>query len=350
MTRGLRHCLNNAGSVLARRVLGLASCCADPQIGWFEWFRIIDLEGVGLVNRASDRTALLRDLEPVIEHCLQRHLADAQTWDPAQFVRPEHYWGQRRSALTETAKAALVTTLLTHNNTARDQSTPGSVARGSWAAWLDEWTGEKRLHADAIQQYLVATRSVDPIALDRARFQCTTIGIDSSMEGDHLLRSIVHATVDVMATMVSHRGTEVECADPVATAVLGRIIADQKLHVEFHRDVVAAALDIAPSQTLKAITEVVMNFQMPGSGLPGFERSAMLIARDGIYDLRRHLDEVLLPALRSWRIFERTDFVVGERNRRILSDFLDDLEVQATAFEQLRMRAQARDAERLRAS
>lgn len=313
-------------------------------------FRITGLEGVASVNRASDRRAVLRDLEPVIERCLQRHLASARPWDPALIVRPEQYWGQRRSSLTETAKAALITTLLTHNNTARDHGVHSSAVGGSWAAWLDEWTGEKRLHAGAIQQYLVATRSVDPIALDRARFQCTTIGIDSSMEGDDLLRSIVHGTVDVMATMVSHRNTAIECADPVASTVLGRIVADQELHVEFHRDVVAAALDIAPSQTLKAITEVVMNFQMPGSGLPGFERSAMLIARDGIYDLRRHLDEVLLPAIRAWKIFERTDFGVGDRNRRILSDFLGDLETQATAFEQVRMRARAHDAEKLRAS
>lgn len=299
---------------------------------------------------ALGQIALLRELEPVIEQCLGRHLATAATWDPSQYVRPERYWGQRRSPLTETAKAALVTTLLTHNNTARTEPGAPAATGGSWGSWLHEWTGEKRLHADAIQQYLVATRSVDPIALDRARFQCTTIGIEASMEGDHLLRSIVHSTVDVMATMVSHVNTAAECADPVATAVLDRIVADQLLHVEFYRSVVDAALGIAPAQTFKAITEVVMNFQMPGSGLPGFERSAMLIARDGIYDLRRHLDEVLLPALRGWRIFERTDTVGGERNRKMLSDFLDDLECQAATFEQMRMRALARDAEKLRAS
>lgn len=305
----------------------------------------------GAVNGVLNQLALYRELEPVIDASLDRHHRTAVSWSPEDYVRPETFWGQRRSNPTETAKAALVTTLLTHNNTARsDRGRVQAPSRSGWSNWVEEWTEEKNVHADAIQQYLVATRSVDPVALDRARFQCTTIGIESSMEGDHLLRSIAHATVDVMATMVSHRNTAVECSDPTATELLGRIVADQELHVAFHSDIASAALDIAPAQAVKAITEVIMNFQMPGSGLPGFERSAMLLARDGIYDLRRHLDEVLLPALRAWRIFERTDLGAGVRSRETLSDFLDDLEKQATDFERLRLRTRAHDAERLRAS
>ncbi|MDJ0393900.1 acyl-ACP desaturase [Rhodococcus sp. G-MC3] len=303
------------------------------------------------MNGVLNQLALYRELEPAVGASLDRHRLARSSWSPEDYVRPESYWGHTRPMLTETAKAALVTTLLTHNNTARsDRGNAQAPSRSAWSNWMDEWTAEKNFHADAIQRYLVATRSVDPIALDRARFQCMTIGIDSSMEGDHLLRSIAHATVDVMATMVSHRNTAVECNDPIATALLGRIVADQELHVAFHRDIAAAALDIAPAQTVKAITEVIMNFQMPGSGLPGFGRSAMLLGRDGIYDLRRHLDEVLLPSLRDWRIFERTDLGAGERSRATLSDFLDDLEKQATHFERVRLRTRAHDAERLRAS
>lgn len=290
-------------------------------------------------QHALSQHALLRELGPVIDRCVNRHHETATSWDPASYLRPEMYWAQRKSVLTETAKAALVTALLTHNNTARPHKVASS-ARGSWSSWLDEWSMEKSLHADAIQRYLVATRSVDPVALDRARFQCMTVGIESSMEGDHLLRSIVHATVDVKATMVSHGNTAAECNDPVAARLLDRIIEDQRLHVAFFSDIAAEALEIAPAQTAKAITEVVMNFQMPGSGLPGFERSATLIAKNGIYDLRRHLDEVLRPALRQWRIFERTDLGPADRSRATLEDFLNELEHLATAAErQVRLRA-----------
>ncbi len=305
-----------------------------------------DLDGGEAVSGSRTRPVLLRDLEPVIAASVERHCSTAVSWSPSDHVGPDVFWG--RTPLSETAKAALVTTLLTHNNTARPVSR--SSSRGPWGAWSDIWTAEKNLHADAIQQYLVAGRSLDPIALDRARFQCMTIGIESPIEGDHLLRTIAHATVDVMATMVSNCNTAVECADPVAEAMLGRIVADQERHVAFYSDVAALALDTAPAQTVKAITEVIMNFRMPGTGLAGFERSAMLIARDGIYDLRSHLDEVVLPALRQWRIFERSDLGAGEQSRTVLAEFLDDLENQAMTFEQVRLRARARDAEGLRAS
>jgi acyl-[acyl-carrier-protein] desaturase len=279
---------------------------------------------------------LLRELEPTIETKLGEYLDDTAIWTSSDYVEPESFWSAQRSKLTETAKAALVTTLLTHNN---QQSVGTPSIRGAWTSWTSAWSDEKSRHATAMEDYLVATRSVDPVALDRARFQCMTVGIASPMEGDHLLRSIAHATLDVMATMVSHRNASVECADPVATALLGRIVADQQRQVEFLRSVAAAAFDIVPAQTASVVTEVIMNFQMPGSGLPGFERSSMLIERDGIYDLRLHLDEVVLPILKFWRFFERTDLDLGARSRKTLSEFLGDLEKQATSFEARRLRA-----------
>lgn len=280
--------------------------------------------------------ALLRELEPVMKAKLGKYLGDSSTWTSSDYVEPESFWSAQRSTLTETAKAALITTLLTHNNY---QSVESPAIPSAWTSWTSAWSDEKARHAAAIEDYLVATRSVDPVALDRARFQCMTVGIASSMEGDHLLRSIAHATIDVMATMVSHRNTAVECADPVATALLGRVVADQERQVEFLRSIAAAAFDIVPAQTASIVTEVIMNFQMPGSGLPGFERSSMLIERDGIYDLRLHLDEVVRPILKFWRFFERTDLDLGARSTKILADFLGDLEARATSFEARRLRA-----------
>jgi acyl-[acyl-carrier-protein] desaturase len=39
----------------------------------------------------------------------------------------------------------------------------------------------------------------------------------------------------------------------------------------------------------------------------GFERKAVQIAVAGIYDLRQHLDDVVMPVLRAWRVFDRDD-------------------------------------------
>ena len=75
--------------------------------------------------------------------------------------------------------------------------------------------------------------------------------------------------------------------------------------------------------------------------------STVLIAKYGIYDLRQHLDEVIMPVLRKWKLFERTDFgPEGERLREVVADFLADLEKQAVKFEESRDRALARERER----
>ncbi|MBY6567656.1 acyl-ACP desaturase, partial [Rhodococcus sp. BP-154] len=135
------------------------------------------------------------------------------------------------------------------------------------------------------------------------------------------------------------------CDDPIADRMLQRIAADENLHMMFYRNISAAALDIAPDQTLDAVCDIVMNFQMPGAGMPNFRRNGVLMAKHGIYDLRQHLEEVVWPVLRKWKIFEREDFTGrGETRREELAAFLDDLDKQATKFEEMRDRSLARDA------
>ena len=114
----------------------------------------------------------------------------------------------------------------------------------------------------------------------------------------------------------------------------------------FYRNLLKAALELDPNQTMRAITEVVKTFQMPGSDIPGFQRKAVEMAIDGIYDLRQHRDEVVMPVLRFWKVFDSK----ASRRRRggapRAPAILDGLEVQAGKFEQRRDRLKARMAAR----
>ena len=57
----------------------------------------------------------------------------------------------------------------------------------------------------------------------------------------------------------------------------------------------------------------------------------------GIYDLRIHHDDVLMPVLRHWKVFELEGLSrEGEAAREELSDFLDGLDKQAARFEDKR--------------
>ena len=93
---------------------------------------------------------------------------------------------------------------------------------------------------------------------------------------------------------MSHTATRASFTDePIAEKLLTRVAKDENLHMIFYRNIVQAALDLAPSQTMRAITEEVVSFQMPGSIIPGFGRKAVQMAMAGIYDLRIHHDDIV---------------------------------------------------------
>jgi acyl-[acyl-carrier-protein] desaturase len=59
------------------------------------------------------------------------------------------------------------------------------------------------------------------------------------------------------------------------------------------------------------------------------------MAKAGIYDLRVHRDEVLLPILQHWRIFELSGLDgKAEEARKRLAEHLDALDLAAKRFEE----------------
>jgi acyl-[acyl-carrier-protein] desaturase len=82
-----------------------------------------------------------------------------------------------------------------------------------------------------------------------------------------------------------------------------RVAADENLHHLFYRDLAAAAFELDPSATVKALHRQVTTFEMPGSGIPEFARHARAIAQAGIYDLVLHHEQILVPlVLRHWKV------------------------------------------------
>ena len=81
---------------------------------------------------------------------------------------------------------------------------------------------------------------------------------------------------------------------------------------------------------------------MPGRVVPGFARRAVLIAQAGIYDLRVHHDDVIMPLVRHWRVFEAEGLDAdGERARQDLAAALGALDARAARFVERRAGAQA---------
>ena len=195
----------------------------------------------------------------------------------------------------------------------------------------------------ALRDYLIVTRGVDPVELERARMDYMTQGYDS---GDKTpLEAIAYVSFQELATRVSHRNTGRATGDPIDDKLLARIATDENLHMVFYRNLMAAAFDVDPDLAMQAVTKEVVGFEMPGATMAGFRRNSMLIAKAGIYDLRLHHDEVVSPVLRAWKVFDRNDFgPAGEKAREELAEFLTGLDAQATRFVENRERSRARAA------
>lgn len=298
---------------------------------------------------------LLEQLEPVVEENLNRHLGLANDWHPHDYIP----WSEGRdfaflggedyspeqSNLSETAKAAMIVNLLTEDNLpSYHREIATRFGRdGAWGTWVGRWTAEEGRHGVAMRDYLVVTRGVDPVELEQARMDYMTSGYDS---GDKTpLEAVAYVSFQELATRVSHRNTGKVTRDPVADKLLARIAKDENLHMVFYRNIVAAALEIAPDATMRAITDEVVGFEMPGATMAGFRRNSMIIAKAGIYDQRLHLDDVIMPVLRHWKVFEREDLgPEGEQARDELSSFVDELDAQATRFVDRRAETRARQA------
>jgi acyl-[acyl-carrier-protein] desaturase len=160
-----------------------------------------------------------------------------------------------------------------------------------------------------------------------------------------MLHSLAYVSFQELATRISHRNTGKATGDPRCEALLARISTDENLHMVFYRNMLAAALERAPSQTMRSVTDVVTAFQMPGSTIEGFARKSAEIANAGIYDIRQHLDEVLRPVLRQWKVWDVEGLDAdGEAAREELDAYLDKVETAAQRFEARRAARREREA------
>lgn len=297
----------------------------------------IDPATVGWAERA-----LLLELEPVAARLLDRHLSVAQEWFPHDYIPysqgrdfDKEPWTPDQPRLTGIAQTAFEIGLLTEDNLPsyhRVISAAFSSGDGAWATWIGRWTAEEGRHAIVLRDYLTVTRNIDPVALERGRMTQLQQGYDH--DRPDTLHMLAYVTFQELATRISHRNTGRYSSDPVADRIMVRIAADENLHMVFYRDMMTAALEVDPSAAVCAIVDEILNFRMPGTGISGFRRKAVEMARAGIYDLRIHRDEIVMPIVKHWGILEMTGLDPrAEEARAVLVRHLDELEAQAQRFE-----------------
>ena len=256
---------------------------------------------------------VLEALESTAEKLLERHLSTTKEWFPHTLVPwdraagfdEDYEWSALEANLPAAVRSALFVNVLTEDNLPyyfRD------IERmfgrdGAWGEWVRRWTAEEGRHGFVINAYLLATRSIDPVELERARMIQVQTG--AVPEPPNAAEGLAYVALQELATRISHFNTGSHIDDPAGRAVMRRVAADENLHFLFYRDAMSAVFELDPSAAVIATERQATNFAMPGVGIPEFTAHAKAIADAGIYDLAIHHDQILVPVvMREWRVAE----------------------------------------------
>jgi acyl-[acyl-carrier-protein] desaturase len=295
-----------------------------------------------------DAAALVSELEPVVAGLLDRHLAQAKEWFPHQLVpysrgrdfEPDYEWSPEDTSLPEEVRSSLFVNLLTEDNLPHYFRTIDFMfgRHAAWGEWARRWTAEEGRHSIVIRDYLTVTRTLDPVALERARMAQVSRG--EVPEPDLPQEGIVYVSLQELATRIAHHNTGKLVDDPVGYEVMKRVAADENRHYLFYRDLASAAMELDPSGMVMAIESQVREFEMPGTGIVDFETHARAIAKAGIYDFKVHHSQILVPVvLRHWAVESVTGLSdEAERARDALLKRID--RIGKVADRQVRRREQ----------
>lgn len=269
-----------------------------------------------------EELALLKEIEPVAEELLNRHLGVAKEWFPHEMIPysrgkdfvPGEQWndsdsdfGSDEIKMSDAVRGSLFVNLLTEDNLpyySRDINRLFGND-GAYGEWGRNWTAEEGRHSIVIRDYLTVTRALDPVALERGRMQQVRGGqVPAPLD---LFEAIAYVSMQELATRIAHRNTGKLIEDQVGEAIMSRVGNDENLHYLFYRDLTSAAIAVDPSSMVIGIERAVRTFAMPGTGIPDFERLSREIARAGIYDLLIHHDQILQPVvMRHWKLEQLT--------------------------------------------
>ncbi len=256
-----------------------------------------------------DDLALLKELEPEAERLLNRHLDSAEDWYPHDYVP----WDRAQRLLTdgfsygeaelpEGVRSALLVNLLTEDNLPWYTRTISRMFGGesAWGVWAQRWTAEEGRHAIVMRDYITVSGLVEPRELEDGRMAQVSSAIVP--EPESAADGMCYVAVQELATRISHRNTGT-MLDKTGYDVMMKLSTDENRHHLFYRDMVTKLLELNPSLAVEALERQIVNFAMPGVGIPGFAEHSKAIAQAGIYDFAIHHEKIIVPLVfRHWAI------------------------------------------------
>ena len=270
---------------------------------------IIGVHEIAPITPAED-AELAQAMVPVTERLVARHMDNMEEWDPSNLITDhqgrsyaERPWSVAQDRIMPVyAEAALRVNTLTEDNLVaynhdilRVVEKVDPTGKGPLHDWGHHWTAEEDRHGRVLGLWIHAHAAIDPVQLDRDRFALMRKTEDGTPQHPSLIEAVSYAAIQERATYVAHRNTGKIIGNTAPDGhrhngeeVLKTIARDETRHYVFYRDWTAEAMKINPSVVMRAIARQVVEFDMPGTGIPNFERQSALIAVSGIYGLKEY--------------------------------------------------------------
>lgn len=254
---------------------------------------------------------LLQELAEPAGALLEHHLEITKIWYPHEevpfelarrFTRDDP-WTPDEYPLDPGVRSAIFVNLLTEDNLPYYTHTILSQLKGDHPLrdWSHQWTTEEWRHSAVIRDWVLATRAIDPTALEDARRIQMRLG--KVPEPPSLAETLVYTSLQELATQVAHRNTGKRLdRDRLGRRVMALVAGDEGLHHDFYSGLVSEAIRIDPSTMVIAAFNQLRGFKMPGTGIPNFEEHARAIEKARIYDVPQFFDLVVTPTFDKWGI------------------------------------------------
>ncbi len=251
---------------------------------------------------------LIPSLEPKLRGLYDAHHERAKRidWAYSEYLPLDELKANPESIpqLSPVVYTAVETALLTEVNLPWFTTHLYAAFRGSLSVmteFLHTWTSEEDQHALLLETYLLLGGNGD--AKRRAAMRKSVIRQGWASTIDSHFGAIAYTAIQELATQTFYlRVADIaEAEDPRLSRALRRLAKDETLHMAFYRDAVKYHLEVEPNYVYP-LAEVIMKFEMPGSGMPNYQERSELLAAKANYGPAEYYTQVIDTLWRYWGI------------------------------------------------
>ncbi|PJF34852.1 MAG: acyl-ACP desaturase [Candidatus Thermofonsia Clade 1 bacterium] len=255
---------------------------------------------------------LIPSLEPRLRELFNQHTERARNidWAYSDYIPLDEFQRDPQAIprLSPTILSAIELAVFTEVNLPWFTTALHAIFKGSWSVLLDfvhTWTSEEDAHSLLLETYLFVGRNGDPRARAALRKQVIRAGLMSADLLYDPLQALVYTAIQERATQIYYLNVAqaAEREDPHLARLLRRLAKDETLHYTFYRDAVKLHLEADPN-CVYPVADVLLKFEMPGRGSPGYQERADRVRMANIYGPEQFYAQVIDVVLKYWRIAE----------------------------------------------